>query len=550
MEKEVVVESPSGEGVDRLVENVPTQAHCELWAAVRADLRSRLGEERFERWIAPLKVLSQSGDKIHLGVANRFVQDWIEKRYLPAIASAFASAAGARPGVEPKVTIVIDAVLFRERRREQEEVLRCQGGEDSPTPAPSGGLLEDRPREGPLERSGPETEKADVLKADVLKADALKADALKVDWVSAGAPQGSLEPTLENFIVGASNHLAFNAVEQVLGAPGALFNPLFLYGPSGVGKTHLLKGLYRAFRSRRRPERGEWRNPHSEPGAQPERPSPGAFLKVTYLTGEQFFHHYASSVQDGTARRFRERYRSLDVLILDDVHLLVNKKKTQIEFLHTFSSLSDAGRQIILASDVPPKGIKELEAGLVGRFSSGLVVGLKKPDFATRLGIVRMRAQRLSTRLDDTILQFVAEHVRGSARELIGALMQLEIHGQSKGLELTLDEARDLLLELLHEAEKRMDLKKIQSVVAKHFGVSAESLVSASRQRSIAIARQMAMYLGRRCTSKSLAEIGKFFGNRNHTTVKSAETKIGRLVESPGHDLARDMSSILESLEE
>ena len=128
--------------------------------------------------------------------------------------------------------------------------------------------------------------------------------------------------------------------------------------------------------------------------------------------------------------------------------------------------------------------------------------------------------------------------------------MQLEIHGQSKGLELTLDEARDLLLELLHEAEKRMDLKKIQSVVAKHFGVSAESLVSASRQRSIAIARQMAMYLGRRCTSKSLAEIGKFFGNRNHATVKSAETKIGRLVESPGHDLARDMSSILESLEE
>lgn len=540
MEKEVVVESPSREGLDRLVDTLPADAHGELWAAVRAELRGKLGEERFERWIAPLKVLSRSGEEIRLGVPNRFVQDWIEKRYLAAVDSAIVSVVGERPCGEPRVTLVIDAVLFRERRKEQADVLHPQGPDGSPPQnAPPGGTTDGEPRgEQPrgeqVERPSPEARAAGGLNV----------------WVSGSSPQGSLEQTLEDFIVGASNQLAFKAVEQVLEAPGALYNPLFLYGPSGVGKTHLLKGLYRALRSRKRADRADWRSAQAEPGAPCERPSADGFLRVTYLTGEQYFHHYASSVQDGTARRFRERYRALDVLILDDVHLLVNKRKTQLEFLHTFSSLTDSGRQIILASDVPPKGIKELEAGLVGRFSSGLVVALKKPDFATRLGIVRMRARRLSTRLDDAVLQFVAEHVRTSARELIGALMQLEIHGQAKGGELGLEEARDMLIDFLHEAEKRIDLKKIQAVVAKHFGVSPESLVSASRQRSIAIARQMAMYLGRRRTSKSLSEIGKFFGNRNHTTVKSAETKIKRLVERPDHALARDLNCILESLEE
>jgi chromosomal replication initiator protein len=347
------------------------------------------------------------------------------------------------------------------------------------------------------------------------------------------------EQTLENFVVGASNQLAYSAVLQILESPGSLYNPLFVHGPSGVGKTHLLKGICRSFRHRRvapRESSGHGRHP--------------TYARAAYVTGEQFFHHYSSSVQDGTSRKFRERFRSLDVLVVDDVQLLINKKKTQLEFLQTFNALVDAGRQIVVASDVPPKTLKDLEPGLVGRFLSGLVVAIKRPDYATRLGIVRAQASRMPSRIDDRVLQYLAENVRGDARELVSALMQLDIRAQLGGGSLGFEESKEILGDFVREQKKKIDLRKICDACASHFALPVETLTSRNRQRHVSLARQVAMFLARRFTDKSLAEIGKYFGNRNHTTVKCAEVKIARLLDGAGGGLSREVRAIVESLEE
>jgi chromosomal replication initiator protein len=495
--------------MDRLVDTRLSRAHVELWAAAREDLHSKLGDERFNRWISPLRVISDEGEELKLGVANRYVLDWIEKQYLPQIADAVRDKFG--DGI--KVKLAVDPVLFREHRRECSSVLgECPDGESGPGAAasPSGG--------------GVGTSRA----------------------ASDDGKGFFVEPTLESFVVGPSNQLAYNAVLQVLMTPGGIYNPLFIHGPTGVGKTHLLKGCSKELRVRRRlRSSGAGRASSVEP---PNRQGSGG--SVAYLTGEQFFYQYASSAQDKTTRSFREKYRCQDVLIVDDVQFLAGKNKTQEEFLHTIRALVDSGRQVILASDVYPKALKDLDPGLIGRFLQGLVVPIKKPDFATRLGILRAQARRLSTRFQENVLCFVAEHMRGNARELTGALMKLDIHARTNGGSLGMDVAASVLADSIREEERRIDFQKIQEAVALHYGLRSEELVSRSRQRSVVFARQVAMFLARRHTRKPLAEIGKYFGNRDHATVKSGEKKIQALLADPDGSTARELDQILENMVE
>jgi chromosomal replication initiator protein len=501
------------------MESTGTELHRELWEALREGLRRRFGEDLFERWIAGLSILSLEGDEICLGVANRFVQDWIQAKYLAGIACVIRETIGR----EVRLRLAIDPKLFQECRHEQRAVFpdrREAGLEGLPSFSPPSGAARAL-REAPRDRDG-----------------------------DAG------DFTFANLVRGSCNHLAYSAALEVTDAPGRSYNPLFIFGSAGVGKTHLLKAIHAKLRAAC-PKGGGGR-----PGAtllRSQRPAgsangagaqEGEGSRIRYVTAERFFNHFAASLQDGSVASFRERYRALDVLIMDDVHLLVTKKKTQVEFLHTFNTLIEAGKQIVLASALPPKSLVELDQGLVGRFLSGLVVRIKKPDYETRLKIAVVHAPRFESRFDRKVLEFLAEQLRGNVRELIGAMMQLDIHSRVKDSVLAVEEAQDVLADCLREQQGRIHAKSIHHAVASHYGLEPEALISSSRQRDVSLARQVAMYLVRRYTRKSLAETGKYFGNRNHTTVRCAEIKIGKLLQTPQCPMAQDVLAIIEKIED
>ncbi len=459
------------------------EAHAALWAEASERLRDRYGEERFERWFAPLKLLSTDGAEVVLAVANEFMRDFIESHYSARITEAL-ELGGGRPLT---LAFEVDPELFSEVRREERRIF--SSGPPSPPPPPRA-----RRRHGEA-------------------------------------------PTLESFVVGVCNRLGFNAALQVLECPGRHYNPLFVHGPTGVGKTHLLQGLASAFR-----------DGGGDMVKRFGRLVDDGAPRVKYLTSEEFTNQFVMSLQNGTLGRFRERFRSLDVLLVDDVQLLVSKKKTQEEFLHTFNALVDSARQVVLGCDVPPKGLPDLSRAMVTRFMSGLVVGLKRPDLATRVGILEQHARKLSGKLDIKVLETVAGTMRGSARELIGALKRLDIHARVDGRPLGVEQARDILAEFLHEKTRQVHPPRILRVVASHYGLTGEALMSKSRQRTVVLARHVAMYLVRRYTGKSLAQVGVLFGKRSHATAKAAEWKVAALLETDAH-FVQELDDIVEALE-
>ncbi len=459
-----------------------TKAHEALWADASEQLRNRYGDERFERWLAPLKVLSSDGPEILLAVANEFMRKWIERHYSKRITEAL-KLDGVR-----RVTLALKVApeLFAEVRREERRIF------DAVPPAAP-------PR--PRRRDG-------------------------------------AAPTLDSFVVGVCNRLGSNGALQVLECPGRRYNPLFVHGPTGVGKTHLLKGLASAFRAGA-----------GDVVKRFGRPIGDGAPRVKYLTSEEFTNQFVQSLQKGTLSKFRERFRSLDVLLLDDVQQLVSKKKTQEEFFHTFNTLVDSARQVVLGCDVPPSGLPDLSRAMVTRFMSGLVVGLKRPDLETRMGILVQHTKRLRRTFDVKVLEKVAGTIRGNARELIGALMQLDIHARLADRPLGVEQARDILADFLHEKTRQVRAPRVLRVVARHYGLTSEALMSKSRQRTVVFARQVAMYLTRRYTGKSLAQVGVLFGKRSHSTVKAAEVKIESILRTNTH-FVQELDDIVEALEE
>ena len=276
-------------------------------------------------------------------------------------------------------------------------------------------------------------------------------------------------------------------------------------------------------------------------------------LRVKYYTSEEFLNTWVMSLKDGSLAAFRRRVRSLDVLLVDDVQVLAHKERTQEEFLHTFNALVDCGKQVVLASDAPPRSLRDLSRSLVTRFLSGLVVGLKRPDLETRLGILESQAPRLRTQFSRPVLRLLAESMRGDARELVGALMQLDLRAQLAGGRLDLDDARACVAEMLvgmrgSGAGRTVTMAVVRSHVATHYGLSVESLNGRSRGRQIVHARQVACYLGRKLTGKSLADIGAQLGGRSHSTVRAAEAKVNTLVEQDPHFRA-ELDEIVDAVE-
>src|SRR5690606_14119941 len=338
----------------------------------------------------------------------------------------------------------------------------------------------------------------------------------------------------------------------------------YIHGSTGTGKTHFLRALYAAFRHPERYARGARRGAR-DGAARRGAGTTGANawridwprelripqgLSVRYVTADRFFHHYVASVQDGTMRKFHDVYRKADVLLIDDFHLLTTKKKTIEEFLQTFNALADAGKQVVITSSLSPRELRGLNSSLVGRLLSGLVVKLGRPGYDMRLEILRSRVARLSVDFTDEVLEFLAEDVRGSVRELLGALNQPEVHARIDRDGVGLDLARSVLAERVREQSRKIRLQTVHEAVAAHYGVAPDLITGRSRQALVVRARQVAMHLGRVLTRESFASIGGYFGGRSHSTVQAAVRQVEALARRNDNSVPWDLEILRERLEE
>ncbi len=458
-----------------------------LWNLAKDHLKRALSEDSYDRWIEPIKPLSLSESELTLGVDNEFCQQWLNDNYLGMIRDAVH--------VSPSHTqLFVRLVVPGEEREAAAKV-----------------------SEAPHEARGAAAKKAVRGKS------------------TAGALENlSLNPefTFEKFVVGPSNSFAHAATFAVSENPGKAYNPLFIYGPTGLGKTHLIQSVgNRMIGVNKR-------------------------AKIAYVTSEMLLNEYIEATMTGKHVEFRKKYRSVDILLIDDIQFLAGKDRLQEEFFHTFNALYDAKKQIIITSDQPPKEIKGLEARLVSRFEWGMVTELEYPDFETRLAILRYKHSSAPVRLSDAILTFIAENVQSNVRSLEGALTRATSFASltPPGIQLTVDMLRNLLKDLLAQ-ERQADLTfdTIQKAVAEHFGIKLVDMSSKERSRSVALPRQIAMYLCRKLTRASLPEIAMAFEKTHATVIHGCKAIQNRLDTEPDlkgsvqeiiRKLGRDLSSI------
>lgn len=463
--------------------------------SAREGLQAHFGKECFDRWLADITVLSSDEGQVCLGVANRFLQEWIEARYLDGIREVLEGQAGR----ELDLDISIDPVLFRKHREEQKRIFS--------TPTPVGGSGDGGHGFETVSRRGEKNR--------------------RLRRASDQGPEEGFE--LANYVEGEPNRLAYRAALEVSRVPGAFYNPLFIWGGAGVGKTHLLRGIQSAA---------------------------GHDLKKRCITSERFFNHYVASIQDGSTEKFRRLYRSLDILLIDDIQNLGSKKKTQIELLYTIDHLVQSGRQVVITSSRGPRDLDELSPALRGRFLSGLVTRIRPADYKMKREIVRCHWSRLDlgrgTRagLDNEVLEFLAEGIRGGAHELLGAVLQLDVHARVLGRSLSVAEARRVLADRIGRGRGGPSVEKIIQEAAAYFNLPVSEFSSANRLRPVVFARQVAIYLTRRFTPMSFSEIGRNFGNRNHTTVRCAVAKIAGLLEGSDPMVCTPVHAIIDRLED
>lgn len=309
--------------------------------------------------------------------------------------------------------------------------------------------------------------------------------------------------TFENFVVGSSNRHAHAYALAVADSPAKTYNPLFIYGGVGLGKTHLMQAIC-----------------HQIKNGNP------AGLKICYITSERFTNELIDAIQHHSTASFRQKYRNVDILVIDDIHFIAGKESTQEEFFHTFNTLHDAHKQIIISSDRPPKEIANLQDRLVSRFSWGLTTDIQPPDLETRVAILRKKIEREPVSIPDEVIFFIAQLIKTNIRELEGALIRTIAYALLEEKPVTLDLAKEVLKDLLKETKKLITVDFIQRCVAEEFGMSLHDLKTKRRNKTIVKPRQIAMYLSRKLTDLSLPEIGEYFGGKDHTTVLHSYNKI------------------------
>lgn len=434
----------------------------DLWAACVEKLALDLPEQQFNTWIRPLSArVAEDGSKVTLAVANRFKMDWIRAQYGSKIAAALQALTGQSVGLE--------LVLA--------------------------------PREAP----------ARSTRAQKLPADLQDPVFAELPEAAAAAMEPQAEPhkhrlnaalTFSTLVEGSANRMARAAAMHVAGSPGQLYNPLFVYGGVGLGKTHLVHAI----------------------GNQLLADKPNA--KVLYIHAEQFVSDVVKSYQRKTFDAFKERYHSLDLLIIDDVQFFANKERTQEEFFNAFEALLAKKSHIVMTSDTYPKGLTDIHERLVSRFDSGLTVAIEPPELEMRVAILISKAEAEEASMPEDVAFFVAKNVRSNVRELEGALRKILAYSRFNQKDISIQLARDALKDLLSIQNRQISVENIQKTVADFYKIKVADMYSKKRPANIARPRQIAMFLAKELTQKSLPEIGELFGGRDHTTVLHAVRKI------------------------
>ena len=451
-------------------------------------IAQRVGAQRFAVWFDNSTKLDLKSDALEISVPNDFISDWIGKHFGRPIQEAAVEVLGCSLSVKfsvmPKLFETDEPGI--DDCDEPDDAPRSVGAQRVPhypvVPGPSG-----RPRViAPPRRS---SQVAPVIP------------------VAAPAVQqfgARLRHDLESFVVGGSNQLSFNAAEYVAEFPGGQYNPLFIHGPVGLGKTHLLQGLCKRFA-------------HLHPTR-----------RWVYLTGEEFTNDFLTALRANKVDAFRRRMRDLDMLVIDDVHFLGGKKATQEEFLHTFNAIEAGGKQVVMASDAHPKMIAEFGESLINRFVSGMVVRIDPPNLEMREQILHVLAQRVGLTLPEEVTHWISRRVTQNVRELEGAMTRIAAHVRLSGRQIDVALAQEALGDLDRSLNAPIRPEHVIKAVLEHFGLEMQDLMSGRRQRTISLARSAAMYLIRKTSKLSFPEIAGRMGKRNHSTVISACRRIER----------------------
>jgi chromosomal replication initiator protein len=415
-----------------------------IWTEASGTLKTSLGDTVFETWITPLKPKSQSGLQFVIEAPDGFFKEWVERHYRQVIQESVRKATGEM------TELLVEALA------------KPVAGSQKPA-------------------------------MDIARLRAAESrDNL------------SLNPryTFDNFVLGPSNRHAHAYSAAVADSPGKTYNPLFIYGGVGLGKSHLMQAIC-----------------HHVRGAFPQ-------LKICYMPSEKFTNELIDAIQHKSTGAFRQKFRNVDLLVLDDIHFIAGKESTQEEFFHTFNALYDNHKQIIISSDRTPKEIANLQERLVSRFSWGLTTDVQPPDLETRVAILKKKIEREPVHIPDEVIFFIAQLIKTNIRELEGALVRIIAYSLMEEELITVDLAKEVLKDLLKEPKKLITVDFIQRCVAEEFGISLADMKLRRRNKTIVLPRQVAMYLSRELTDQSFPEIGEHFGGKDHTTVLHSYNKI------------------------
>ena len=459
-----------------------SQKHADLWQRVSDCLKGMVSADAFTRWFASAYLKEANETEAVLAVGSDMHQVWIETNYLPEVQSALAAVSK----MPRKIRVVVCEEL------QNSSALNKQVGDARVALA-----------DADDEISGCESQTmfGAGMGYGTPKKEALMGKRIKTVGLNA-------QFSFDRFVVGQNNEFAHAACMAVASAKSAIYNPLFIHGDSGLGKTHLMQAI----------------------GQQVMQSNPSA--RVVYLTCEKFINEFIDTVRKGSLERFRRKYRRADILLIDDIQFLGGKERSQEEFFHTFNELLDLQSQVVITSDRPASEIKNIEPRLISRFESGLTVELQPPGIETRLAILRSKMDDWDVKLEDDILTMLAERIQSNVRRLEGGLVRIATYASLGTERLTLERSEILLKDILREeGQKRVNIDSIQKAVSNHFDLRISDMTSRRRPANIAFPRQIAMYLSRKMTPCSLVEIGDAFGGRDHGTVIYACQKVQERIE-------------------